>query len=85
MKTSGVFTKGNRRVKIVGNWGYKSSIPADVELIATKLVASIVQKGLKGGEIKSEKLGDYSVAYIDEKAEELGASVILDKYVIYEV
>lgn len=81
----GVFTKGSRRVKIVGNWGYKSSIPADIELVATKLVASIIQKGLKGGEIKAEKLGNYSVSYMDERIKELGMDVILDKYIIYEV
>jgi len=76
------FLKGKRRVKVIADFGYSSSVPADVELIATKLVGSIAEKRIKGGPSKSEKLGDYSITYkdIDEEADALGVFSILDLY-----
>lgn len=80
-----VFPKGKQNIRITATWGYASTIPADIELVATKLVAAIVQKGLKGGEIASERLGDYSVTFIEEQAEEMGVKDTLDQYIIYEL
>ncbi len=78
---------GKRNIKITGKFGFAASgsVPADIELIATKLVAAVVQKGLRGGEISSERLGDYSVSFIEEQAEEMGIKDTLDKYTFYEV
>ena len=78
-----IFPRGNQNIKITAKFGMASTVPSDIELIATKLVATIVQKGLKGGEIKSEKLGDYSVTFIEEQAEEMGVKSILDTYILY--
>lgn len=80
-----VFPKGSQNVKITAKFGVGSSVPADIELVATKLVGAIIQKGLKGGEISSESLGDYSVSFIEEKAEEMGVNVILDNYTMYNL
>ena len=80
-----VFPKGNQNIKIVAKFGMASTVPADIELVATKLVSAIIQKGLRGGEIKAEKLGDYSVSFIEEQAEEMGVKSILDAYIIYEI
>ena len=79
------FPKGSQNIKITAKFGMASTVPVDIELIATKLVAAIVQKGLRGGEIKSEKLGDYSVTFIEEQAEEMGVKSILDTYILYEL
>jgi len=71
-------------VKITGKFGYASSVPADISLVATKLVAGIIEeRGLRGiGITKSEKLGEYSVTFedIEKIASKLDVYKILDKY-----
>lgn len=81
-----VWPKGERRIKISGNWG-SATVPKDVELAATMLLAGIVEKGLKGGTVQSEDLGDYSVTYkdIDMISSVMGVKEILDNYKIYEL
>lgn len=73
-----------RLVKITANFGASTTVPADVELAATKLVAKIAEKRLKGsdGSIKSESLGDYSISLgdVDEAAGPLGIYNILDQW-----
>ena len=78
----GSFPKGMRRVKITGNFGQTSAVPKDVELAATMLVGKIVKEGIKGGQTKSEALGDYRVSYqdIDEIADSLEIKNILNHY-----
>lgn len=78
---------GKRRIKVVGSFGYSSSVPKDIEYVATKLVAQIVEKGLKGGNIQSESLGDYSVTFkgVDLLADEMEIKDILDKYKLWEL
>jgi len=76
------FLSGKRRVKVTASFGASTSVPADVELAATKLVGTIAEKRTKGGETKSEKLGDQTISYkdIDEEAEALGIYNILDQH-----
>lgn len=85
--TIGAFPSGKRRVKVEASFGYSSSVPSDIELAATMLVAKIVEKGLKGGKIDQEILGDYQVTLkdIDEVAEPLGIYNILDRYRDYSI
>ena len=59
----GIFTNGNQNIKVYGTFGYSASVPEDIKLATTMLVAGIVEKGLKGGNLESEKLGDYSVSF----------------------
>lgn len=75
------FPEYGRSVKITGVWGY-STPPAAIKVAALKLVAKIVEKGLKGGEASAESLGEYSIDYkeIDETADPLGIKDILDMY-----
>jgi hypothetical protein len=58
------FPKGSHRIKITGTWGKSTTVPADIKLVSTKLVAGIIEVG-KSGEVtlKKEKIGDYSVEY----------------------
>jgi hypothetical protein len=84
----GYWPTGKKRIKITADFGIGSSIPKDIELVATKMVADIIQKGLKGGQVSSESLGDYSVSFdnqFDENAMGLEIKQILDKYRIYEL
>ncbi len=85
-RTSAVqaWPSGERRIKLTGSWG-QSSVPKDIELAATMLLAGIVEKGLKGGTVLSEDLGDYSVTYknVDDISSVMGVKEILQKYKIY--
>lgn len=73
-----------RLLKVTASFGASSAIPADVELVATKLVAQIAEKRLKGSDagVSSETLGDYSVSYktIDEIASPMGIYQVLDAH-----
>ncbi len=82
----GSWSKGKNRIKITGRFG-ETSVPKDIELAATMLLAGIVEKGLKGGTIASEDLGDYSVTYkeIDMISSVMGVKEILSKYKIYKL
>jgi len=81
----GVWYAGKKRIKITAIWGHSTTVPEDIELAATMLVASIVEKGSRGGKVNSETLGDYSVSFgnIDESAQDLGVKKILDTYKLY--
>lgn len=77
----GAWPSGEKRVSITANFGV-TTIPADIELAATKLLASILAKYTKGGETKSEKVGDVQFSFkdIDEAAGAMGIYNILDQY-----
>lgn len=80
---------GKKRIKIVGKFGYKSTVPDDIKLVVTQLVAAIINVGRQGAEggIKSESLGDYSASYgsLDDIATRLGVKQILDTYKLLEI
>lgn len=73
---------GLRRLKVSGKWGNSESVPDDIQLAATLLVASIVERGLNGGKVSSESLGDYSVSFSDmeNSSNVLNAKNILKNY-----
>ncbi len=81
----GAWYKGDKRIKVTAKWGVASSVPKDIELVATKLVASIIEKGANGGSIRSESLGDYSVTFqdLEESAKGMGVNNILDNYRLF--
>lgn len=83
----GAFYSGKKRVKITAVWGNTTSVPKDIELAATMLVGSIIDKGLKGGKVQAEALGDYSVTFanVDETAQAIGVKSILDKYKLFNL
>ena len=81
----GKFHIGRKRLKVTGIFGNSTTVPVDIEFATTKLVSAIIQKGLRGGEIKQESLGDYSVTFVEEVAEELKVSDMLDKYMVFTV
>jgi len=73
---------GERRVKITANWGYGATVPEDVVLACTMIVADIAEKRIKGGTPSSESLGDYSITYksIEGGGYFAGVKAILDHY-----
>lgn len=58
------FRAGQLNIWIQGVWGYSATVPDDIKMIATKLVASIINLG-KDGKVKSFSEHDYSVTYND--------------------
>ena len=80
-----------QNIKITANWGYSNTVPEDIRFVATKLVGEIIKEGNYdiGNEIKSEKLGEYSITYQDvdkmAKVDGMGTMEILDKHRRIEV
>lgn len=78
------FPKRLQALKIVGNFGGSTNVPADIQLVATKLAGSIFNSNAAGGTgaLTSIQLGDYKASYgaIDEQAEALGVYSTLDSY-----
>jgi len=83
----GCWLEGAKRIKITAKWSTTTSVPKDIEYVATVLVAKIIEKGMSGGKISSESLGDYSVTFadMDSVAEMLSLKKILDKYILIEL
>lgn len=66
------FPKGRQNIKITGLWGYSIDVPDDIRLIATVLVAGIVNFSnttLSEGRIQSMSIGRYSVSYKNDTQE----------------
>lgn len=57
-----VFDWGKQNIWINGSWGYSSTVPEDIKMVATKLVASILKVGKDDG-IRSYSEGDLSITY----------------------
>jgi hypothetical protein len=64
---SGVFSKGHQNITITGKWGYSSAVPDDIRLVATVLVAGIINfSNDSSGEVQSMNVGRFSVTYKDK-------------------
>ena len=62
------FTAGEQNVLVEAKWGYSVACPNDISFATTILVVGIINfSGNMQGEVKSEKIGDYTVAYKDKK------------------
>jgi hypothetical protein len=84
-----VFLKGEQNIKVTGTFGYAATVPEDIRLVATKLVAQIVQDSGTDvtADISAERLGEYSVNFdkIGDMADFLGVKIILDMYRVLKV
>ena len=59
-----VFPVGSKRLKITGVWGVASTVPADIEWVATNMVADIIRENSDVAKsVNSETLGEYSVSF----------------------
>lgn len=77
-----VFPSRKRGVKITADFGYSATVPNQIRMVATKLVATLVEKGLKGGKLSEVQLGDYRAKFekIDEDFAAMGIYQTLDMY-----
>jgi len=76
-----VFPNRPRSLKVTGTFGYLTT-PEPIKFAAIQLAAKIINQGLRGGQVKSENLGSYSITYrdIDEESESMGIKEILNQY-----
>jgi len=79
----GHFIKGHQNIKVTAVFGHSITVPYDIELVATKLVAEILSDyNVSGGDVQSERLGEYQVTYqsLTNAVDNLGIRKILDSY-----
>ena len=83
----GGFYSGKKRIKVTAKWAFDTSVPKDIELAATMLVSTVIEKGLKGGKVTSESLGDYSISFGDfeDAAQTMSIRNLLNGYKIFEL
>lgn len=63
-----IFDKDEQNVKVEAKWGYSVICPADISFATMILVVGIINfSGEMSGEIKQERIGDYSVTYKEKK------------------
>lgn len=76
------FELGNQNIWVKGSFGYSAAAPEDIQMVATKLVAGIIETGKNGG-ISSFTEGDYTVNYTQFERlanQNLSVKQILDWY-----
>lgn len=84
--SANAFTGGKQNNRVSAKWGYSEECPADISFAATVFVAGILNQQRQGGDqVKSEKIGNYSVTYNtdnggDAWADFTQAKEILKKY-----
>lgn len=62
------FTTDEQNIKVEAKWGSFVECPPDISFAMTVFVAGIINfSGEMSGEIKSEKIGDYSITYKTDK------------------
>lgn len=58
------FTRGEQNIEMKAKWGYSVVCPIDISFVATIFVVGIINfAGKMEGEVRSEKLADYTVTY----------------------
>ena len=78
---------GIQNVKVSGIFAFSEEVPADIEFIATVLVAGVIKASQNKLGKKSEKIGNYAVTFVDDKqvADFDNAIQILNSYKKYVI
>jgi hypothetical protein len=72
---------GSKRVKVIGSFGVGTTVPGQIEMVATQMVGDLIKQSC--GEAKgkkSEQLGEYSVTFEDIGKYSVPYTNILDLY-----
>ena len=79
-----VYPSGHQNIKVTGTFGNTSTIPEDIRLAATMLVAAIIRDSQTDltGKVETERLGEYSVTFqdISDSADRLKVKDLLNYY-----
>jgi len=85
------WTAGIQNHRITGTWGYSAAVPKDIQFAATVFAFGIINQQRQSGQsIKSERIGNYQVAYNSENGKDSWgdyerAVQILDAYKRYHL
>lgn len=83
------WVKGINNIKVTGVFGNAATVPEDIRLVATKLIAGIIQEINTeiAGELTGENLGEYSASIqkVTEMANTIKIFDVLDQYKKYYV
>lgn len=73
--------------QVTAKWGYSESAPEDIQFAATVLAAGMYSANRSEGSAESERIGNYSVTYGDDKhwSSLERAKEILNSYKRYEI
>ena len=75
------FFIGSKRLKITGVFGDATTVPPDIEMVATQMVGDLIKANTgETNDIKAETLGDRSVTYSDAEKYLLPYKAVLDNY-----
>src|SRR6056297_1196465 len=77
------WNEGLNNHRITAKWGYSEEAPADIKFATTVLVNGVIKENnTTKGDIERESIGEYSVAFKDqkEKSDYKRAMEILDNY-----
>lgn len=79
---NGFFPKGVANVAVEAKFGWSEIVPAEIAMCATILASGLYMANRSGGEIASEKVGEYSVSYKTDSQKNDFANIgkILQKY-----
>jgi len=81
-----VFDEGQRGVEVTGKFGYSTSAPADIKLVALKLAGGVIKENIGDNDVReltNQSLGDFSASYtsIANIAHALKVDELLKQYV----
>jgi len=62
-----LFPCGNQNINVTAKWGYSATVPADIEFVATVLMAGLINASRQEGTAQSEAIGAYSISYSTEQ------------------
>jgi hypothetical protein len=82
------FPEGTKNIKATAKWGYSEEVPELIKFATMVLVSGIVNfSNQSEGEVASEKIGEYSITYRNEKQWEdyQRAKDIIDQFTKHNV
>lgn len=63
-----LFSRGFQNVRVTAKWGYSASVPDDIKLASTVLVAGIINYSFNAdGKVQQRTVGRYTVSYKSDK------------------
>jgi len=79
------FDRDKQNVEVTAKWGYSEEAPDDIVFACIVITAGKILFSQRTGEIKSEKIGNYQVAYEEGKKADIEmVKYILNKYKKYD-
>jgi hypothetical protein len=85
LKRRGIFPCGDYNISVEGKFSLGSSVPDDIEYLATILASRYIRKASQDGQLKSESIEGYSRTFADISLNDATITNILDTYTVDNV